>query len=45
MISLSPRDWAILGHPAMADKATLIVLLSGDHRSKEVAYILATETG
>jgi len=36
----------VFGPPAMADKATLIVLLSGDYRSKkEVAYTLVPAIG
>ena len=36
----------VFGPPAMADKATLIVLLSGDYRSKkEVAYVLVPAIG
>lgn len=36
----------VFGPPAMADKATLIIALSGDYRSKkEVAYILVPAIG
>jgi len=36
----------VFGPPAMAEKATLIVLLSGDYRSKkEVAYALVPAIG
>ena len=36
----------VFGAPAQADKAALIVLLSGDYRSKkEVAYILVPAIG